>query len=487
MQLTDPTLLRDKALIGAQWCAADDGATLDVNDPATGERLGSVPDLGGAQTRRAIAAAEAALPAWRALTGKARGAVLRRWHDLIAENAEDLALLMTRENGKPLAEARGEMQYALSFVEWFSEEAKRVYGDVLPSTRSDQRLLAVRQPIGVCAAITAWNFPSALVTRKVSPALAAGCTVVLKPAEATPLSALALAELALRAGLPAGVLNVVTGRPAPIGEELCANPTVRKLTFTGSTATGRLLMQQSAANIKKLSLELGGNAPFIVFDDADLDQAVEGLMQSKFRNAGQTCVCANRVLVQAGIADAFAARLAERVAALKVGRGIDDNVEQGPLINRQALQKVDALVRDAVAQGASALVGGTPHALGGSFYAPTLLTGITDAMQIAHEEIFGPVVALATFEEEADAVRIANASSAGLAAYFYAGSLDRVWRVMEALEYGMVGVNTGQISNEVGPFGGIKESGLGREGSRYGMEEFLELKYACLAGRFAAL
>jgi len=487
MQLTDPTLLRDKALIGAQWCAADDGATLDVNDPANGERLGSVPDLGGVQTRRAIAAAEAALPAWRALTGKARGAVLRRWHDLIAENAEDLALLMTRENGKPLAEARGEMQYALSFVEWFSEEAKRVYGDVLPSTRSDQRLLAVRQPIGVCAAITAWNFPSALVTRKVSPALAAGCTVVLKPAEATPLSALALAELALRAGLPAGVLNVVTGRPAPIGEELCANPTVRKLTFTGSTATGRLLMQQSAANIKKLSLELGGNAPFIVFDDADLDQAVEGLMQSKFRNAGQTCVCANRVLVQAGIADAFAARLAERVAALKVGRGIDDNVEQGPLINRQALQKVDALVRDAVAQGASALVGGTPHALGGSFYAPTLLTGITDAMQIAHEEIFGPVVALATFEDEADAVRIANASSAGLAAYFYAGSLDRVWRVMEALEYGMVGVNTGQISNEVGPFGGIKESGLGREGSRYGMEEFLELKYACLAGRFAAL
>lgn len=485
MNLTDSTLLKQQALIGAQWCDADSGAKLDVHDPATGERLGSVPDMGADETRRAIAAAESALPSWRALTGKERGSILRHWHRLITQHSEDLAQLMTRENGKPLSESRGEIQYALSFVEWFCEEAKRIYGDLLPPTRRDQRLLAMRQPIGVVAAITAWNFPSALVTRKVSPALAAGCTVVLKPAEATPFSALALAELARRAGVPAGVFNVVTGQPAAIGRELCANPTVRKLTFTGSTQTGRLLMEQSASNIKKLSLELGGNAPFIVFDDADLDQAVEGLMQSKFRNAGQTCVCANRILVQSSVAQSFVDKLAPRVAALKVGTGMDPDTEQGPLINLHAVDKVDALVGDAVAKGAKTVVGGSPHPLGGSFYAPTLLSGVTELMRIAHEEIFGPVVALATFNDEADAVRIANASAAGLAAYFYAGSLERVWRVMEALEYGMVGVNTGMISNEVGPFGGIKESGLGREGSRYGMEEFMELKYVCMAGKLA--
>ena len=483
MQLQDQSLWRQQAYIGGAWCDAAGGAVIGVNNPADNSALGTVPDMGEADTRRAIAAADAALPAWRRKTGKERGAILRRWHELILQNIDDLALIMTLENGKPLAEARGEVHYALSFVEWFAEEAKRIYGDVLPHTRSDQRLMAIRQPIGVCAAITAWNFPCALVTRKVSPALAAGCTVVLKPAELTPYSALALAELGRRAGIPDGVFNIVTGNPVAIGRELSGNSTVRKLTFTGSTATGRLLMEQCASNIKKLSLELGGNAPFIVFDDADIDQAVDGLMFSKFRNAGQTCVCANRVFVQESIAAEFSRRLQVKVNALRVGNGLQEGVEQGPLINAAAIDKVLRLVADARDKGAEVLTGGTLHALGGLFYQPTVLSGITPEMTIAHEEIFGPVVALSTFATEQQALDMANDSAAGLAAYFYAGNIDRVWRVMEQLEYGMVGVNTGMISNEVGPFGGIKESGVGREGSRYGMEEFMELKYVCMAGK----
>jgi succinate-semialdehyde dehydrogenase/glutarate-semialdehyde dehydrogenase len=483
MKLNDQSLWRQQAYVGGQWVDAAGGATIAVNNPVDDRPLGTVPDMREADTLRAIEAAEAALPAWRSKTGKERGAILRRWHELILQNIEDLALIMTLENGKPLAEARGEVHYALSFVEWFSEEAKRIYGDVLPNTRSDQRLLAIRQPIGVCAAITAWNFPCALVTRKVSPALAAGCTVVLKPAELTPYSALALAELARRAGLPDGVLNIVTGNPVAIGATLSGSSIVKKLTFTGSTATGRLLMQQCAANIKKLSLELGGNAPFIVFDDADIEQAVDGLMFSKFRNAGQTCVCANRVFVQESIAAEFTARLRVKVDALRVGNGLEQDVEQGPLINAAAVGKVQRLVADAVQKGASVLTGGGAHALGGLFYQPTVLSGITPGMTIAHEEIFGPVIALSTFATEQQALKMANDSESGLAAYFYASDIDRVWRVMERLEYGMVGVNTGMISNEVGPFGGIKESGVGREGSRYGMEEFMELKYVCMAGK----
>ena len=486
MKLRDPSLLRQQAYIGGEWRDAVSGAILAVTNPADGSMLGTVPDMGQAETRQAIAAAERALPAWRAKTGKERGAILRRWYELILQNTDDLALLMTLEQGKPLAEARGEIAYALSFVEWFAEEAKRVYGDVLPTTRGDQRLLAFRQPIGVCAAITAWNFPSALVTRKVTPALAAGCTVVLKPAELTPYSALALAALAEQAGLPPGVFNIVTGNPVAIGAELTSNPTVRKLTFTGSTATGRLLMQQSAVNIKKLSLELGGNAPFIVFDDADLDAAIAGLMQSKFRNAGQTCVCANRVYVHDAVFDEFAARLAQRVTTLRVGNGLEEGIEQGPLIDGRALQKVQRLVGDALDKGAQVYAGGNPHALGGTYFEPSVIGPVTPAMEIAREEIFGPVVALFRFATEAEAIAMANDTESGLAAYFYSENLARVWRVMEALEYGMVGVNTGMISNEVGPFGGIKESGLGREGSKYGIEEFMELKYACLSGNFTA-
>lgn len=484
MKLNDPSLWQQQAFINGQWRDAQGGATIPVSNPFDGSVLGTVPNMQEADTLHAIDAAEAALPAWRSKTGKERGAILRRWHELIVQHTEDLALIMTLENGKPLAEARGEVAYALSFVEWFAEEAKRVYGDVLPPTRSDQRLMAMRQPIGVCAAITAWNFPCALVTRKVSPALAAGCTVVLKPAELTPYSALALAELARRAGLPDGVFNVVTGNPVAIGRALSSSTIVKKLTFTGSTATGRLLMEQCASNIKKLSLELGGNAPFIVFDDADIDQAIDGLMFSKFRNAGQTCVCANRVYVQQAIADEFAARLRSRVDALRVGNGLEPGMEQGPLINAAAVGKVARLVTDAVQKGASVLTGGAAHALGGLFYQPTVLSGITAEMTIAHEEIFGPVIALSTFETEQQALDLANDSESGLAAYFYASNVDRVWRVMERLEYGIVGVNTGMVSNEVGPFGGIKESGVGREGSRYGMEEFMELKYVCMAGKW---
>ncbi len=486
MNLRDSDLFRQQALIGGEWCDADANGVIAVSNPFDGSRLGSVPDLGQAETGRAIAAANQALPAWRSKTGKERGAILRRWYDLILENIDDLAMIMTLEQGKPLAEAKGEIQYALSFVEWFSEEAKRVYGDVLPQTRSDQRLLAIKQPIGVCAAITAWNFPSALVTRKVSPALAAGCTVVLKPAELTPYSALALGVLAQRAGVPKGVLNIVTGNPVAIGKELTDNRIVRKLTFTGSTATGRLLMQQCASNIKKLSLELGGNSPFIVFDDADLDQAIEGLLFSKFRNAGQTCVCANRIYVHDKIYDEFSARLARRVGELKLGNGLDEGVMQGPLIDDRAMHKVQRLVQDALDKGAKILVGGRPHALGRFFFEPTVLGDLHVDMAIATEEIFGPVLSLYRFQEEAEAIRLANDTDSGLAAYFYSENLARVWRVMEALEYGIVGVNTGVVSNEVGPFGGIKESGVGREGSKYGIDEFMELKYVCLSGKMQA-
>ena len=482
MQLRDPELLRQGAFIDGAW--VEGAATFAVADPASGEVLAHVPDLGAAETRRAIDAANAAWPAWRALTAARRSAVLRAWFELILANIDDLAQLITREQGKPLAEARGETAYAASFVEWFAEEGKRVYGDIIPAPSGDRRILVMKQPIGVCAAITPWNFPAAMVTRKVAPALAAGCTVVIKPAEQTPLTALALAELAFRAGFPPGVINVVTGSAAAapiIGGELTANPVVRKLSFTGSTEIGRLLMAQCAPTVKKLSLELGGNAPFIVFDDADVDAAVEGAITSKYRNAGQTCVCANRLLVQEGIYDAFAARFGEKVAQLQVGAGMETGVTQGPLIDRAALSKVEALIADAVAKGARIVTGGKRHARGGTFFEPTVLADVTTDMRCAREETFGPVAPLLRFKDEAEAIALANATEYGLASYFYARDVARTWRVAEALEYGMVGINTGLISNEVAPFGGVKQSGIGREGSRYGLEEYLEIKYLCLA------
>ncbi len=483
MQLRDPQLLRNQAFVAGAWTAADSGAIVAVTNPATGATLASVPDMGVAETRRAIDAANAAWPAWRALTAKQRGVILRNWHDLIIANADDLALLMTSEQGKPLAEARGEALYAATFVEWFAEEAKRAYGDVIPGTIANQRLLVLKQPIGVSAAITPWNFPAAMITRKVAPALAAGCPVVVKPAEQTPLTALALAVLAERAGFPPGVFNMVTSSAASaplIGGELTANPVVRKLSFTGSTEVGRLLMAQCAPTLKKLSLELGGNAPFIVFDDADVDAAVAGAMASKYRNAGQTCVCANRLLVQAGIYESFAQKLAAQVQALKVGVGTEAGVTQGPLIDAQALAKVEAHIADAVAKGARVLTGGKRHAQGGTFFEPTVLADVTPTMLCAREETFGPVAPLFKFTDEAEAIALANATEYGLASYFYARDLSRVWRVAEALDYGMVGVNVGLIANEVAPFGGVKQSGLGREGSRYGIEEYLEIKYVCM-------
>ncbi|GAB1391882.1 NADP-dependent succinate-semialdehyde dehydrogenase [Rhodocyclaceae bacterium] len=483
MQLQHPELLRDRAFINGQWSGAETGATVPVHNPASGALLGTVPDMAAAETRRAIAAANAAWPAWRTLTAKQRGHILRQWFELIVAHADDLALLMTSEQGKPLAEARGEALYAASFVEWFAEEAKRTYGDVIPQTVANQRLLVLKQPIGVCAAITPWNFPAAMITRKVAPALAAGCPVVVKPAEQTPLTALALALLAERAGFPPGVFNVITSSAANaplIGAELTGNPTVRKLSFTGSTEVGRLLMAQCAPTLKKISLELGGNAPFIVFDDADIDAAVAGAMASKYRNAGQTCVCANRLLVQAGIYETFAQKLAAEVAKLNVGAGTTAGVHQGPLIDTQALAKVEAHVADAVAQGARILTGGKRHVLGGTFFEPTVLADVTPAMRCAREETFGPVAPLFKFHDEAEAIDLANATEYGLAGYFYARDLARVWRVAEALEYGMVGVNVGLIANEVAPFGGVKHSGIGREGSKYGIEEYLEIKYVCL-------
>ena len=479
MRIQDKALLRSTAFLGGKWIAADSGKTLAVLDPASGAILAEVPNCNAAETRRAIAAADAALPAWRALPAKQRSQTLQRWFALINENADDLAQLITAEGGKPLAEAKGEVAYGASFVEWFAEEGKRTYGETIPATLADKRLVVIKQAIGVCAAITPWNFPLAMITRKVAPALAAGCTVVVKPAEQTPLTALALAVLAEQAGFPAGVFNVLTGDPVAIGGELTASPIVRKLSFTGSTEVGRLLMAQSAPTIKKLSLELGGNAPFIVFDDADVDTAVNGALIAKYRNTGQTCVCANRILVQAGVYEEFARKLAARAGELKVGAGIEDGVAQGPLIDDDALAKVEAHVADALDKGARVLCGGARHERGGNFYQPTVLADVTPAMRVAREETFGPVAPLFRFTTEAEAIAMANDTEFGLAAYFYSRDVARCWRVGEALEYGMIGVNTGLISNEVAPFGGIKQSGIGREGSKYGIEDYLEIKYLC--------
>ena len=479
MQIRNQALLRSTAYLDGKWIAADGGARFPVCDPASGATLGEVPDCGAPETRRAIAAADSALAAWRSLTAKARAQVLQRWFAAINANADDLAQMITAECGKPLAEAKGEVAYGASFVEWFAEEGKRAYGETIPATLADKRLVVVRQAIGVCAAITPWNFPLAMITRKVAPALAAGCTVVVKPAEQTPLTALALAVLAEEAGFPPGVFNVLTGDPVAIGGELTASPVVRKLSFTGSTEIGRLLMAQSAPTIKKLSLELGGNAPFIVFDDADVDAAVDGALIAKYRNTGQTCVCANRILVQNGIYEEFAHKLATRVGRLKVGAGSEDGVAQGPLIDGAGLAKVEAHVADAVALGARVLCGGARHARGGNFFQPTVLADVTPAMRVAREETFGPVAPLFRFTTEAEAVALANDTEFGLAAYFYSRDIARCWRVGEALEYGMVGVNTGLISNEVAPFGGVKQSGLGREGSKHGIDDYLEIKYLC--------
>jgi succinate-semialdehyde dehydrogenase/glutarate-semialdehyde dehydrogenase len=477
------SLLTQGCLLDGQWCKAENGKTLAVRNPANGAEIARVPACGAPETQRAIAAAEKAWPAWKALTAQARGTLLKQWHQRILQHGDELAQMITMECGKPLAEAKGEVAYGASFVEWFAEEAKRAYGEVIPSPVADKRITVIKQAVGVCAAITPWNFPLAMITRKVAPALAAGCTVVVKPAEQTPLTALALAKLAQEAGFPAGVFNVLTGEPIAIGGALTASPVVAKLSFTGSTEVGRHLMAQCAPTLKKLSLELGGNAPFIVFDDADLEAAVAGAMAAKYRNAGQTCVCANRFLVQAGIHDAFAARLAQETARLKVGNGLEAGIQQGPLIDAQALEKVKALVDDALGKGAHVLTGGKVHALyntsGGCFFEPTVLTQVTSAMRLATEEIFGPVAPLFRFTDEAEAIAMANATEYGLAAYFYTRDMARAIRVGEALEYGMVGVNTGAISNEVAPFGGIKQSGLGREGSRHGLDEYLQLKYLC--------
>ncbi len=480
MQLKDATLFRQQAYIDGAWQDADSGQTLKVTNPATNEVLGSVPKMGAAETRRAIDAANRALPAWRALTAKERAQKLRRWHELLLENQDDLGRLMTLEQGKPLTEAKGEIAYAASFLEWFAEEAKRIYGDTIPGHQADKRIIVIKQPIGVTAAITPWNFPAAMITRKVGPALAAGCTMVLKPASQTPFSALALAELAERAGIPKGVFSVVTGSAGDIGGELTSNPIVRKLSFTGSTEIGRQLMAECAQDIKKLSLELGGNAPFIVFDDADLDKAVEGAMASKYRNAGQTCVCANRLYIQDGVYDAFVEKLKAAVATLKIGNGLDEGVTTGPLIDDKAVAKVEEHIADALDQGAEIVTGGKPHALGGSFFEPTILVNVPKSAKISREETFGPLAPLFRFKDEAEVIAMANDTEFGLASYFYARDLSRVFRVAEALEYGMVGINTGLISNEVAPFGGIKASGLGREGSKYGIEDYLEIKYLCL-------
>jgi succinate-semialdehyde dehydrogenase/glutarate-semialdehyde dehydrogenase len=482
MQLKDASLLRAQALIAGSWVDADNRETFAVTDPATGAVIGTVPMMGAAETKRAIEAARVAQLSWRRKTAKERSAVMRKWHELMLENADDLALLMTTEQGKPLAEARGEVVYAASFLEWFAEEAKRVHGDVLSTPANDRRLVVIKEPIGVCAAITPWNFPLAMITRKSGPALAAGCAMVLKPAEDTPLSALALAVLAERAGVPAGLFSVITGDAIAIGGELTSSPVVRKLTFTGSTEVGRILMRQSADTIKKLSLELGGNAPFIVFDDADLDAAVEGAMASKYRNAGQTCVCANRLYVHEKVYDKFAEKLVAAVARLKVGNGLEPGVLQGPLINGDAIEKIESHIADAVAKGARVLTGGKRHQLGGTFFEPTVLADVTPAMIVAKEETFGPLAPLFRFSTDEEVVAMANDTEFGLASYFYSRDIGRIWRVAEDLEYGMVGINTGLISNEIAPFGGIKQSGLGREGSSYGIEDYLETKYLCMGG-----
>ncbi|HDS0957581.1 Glutarate-semialdehyde dehydrogenase [Pseudomonas hunanensis] len=479
MQLKDAQLFRQQAYINGEWLDADNGQTIKVTNPATGEVIGTVPKMGTAETRRAIEAADKALPAWRALTAKERSAKLRRWFELMIENQDDLARLMTTEQGKPLAEAKGEIAYAASFIEWFAEEAKRIYGDTIPGHQPDKRLIVIKQPIGVTAAITPWNFPAAMITRKAGPALAAGCTMVLKPASQTPYSALALVELAHRAGIPAGVLSVVTGSAGEVGGELTGNSLVRKLSFTGSTEIGRQLMEECAKDIKKVSLELGGNAPFIVFDDADLDKAVEGAIISKYRNNGQTCVCANRIYVQDGVYDAFAQKLAAAVAKLKIGNGLEEGTTTGPLIDGKAVAKVQEHIEDAVSKGAKVLSGG--KLIEGNFFEPTILVDVPKSAAVAKEETFGPLAPLFRFKDEAEVIAMSNDTEFGLASYFYARDMSRVFRVAEALEYGMVGINTGLISNEVAPFGGIKASGLGREGSKYGIEDYLEIKYLCIS------
>ena len=479
-ELNNPSLFRQQCLVAGVWCDADQAATITVDNPATGEGLGQVPKMGAAETRRAIEAANAAWPAWRARTARERAVILRRWHDLMHENAADLARIMTLEQGKPLAEARGEVAYAASYFEWFAEEGKRAYGDTIPTNSPQQRIVVVKEPVGVCAAITPWNFPLAMITRKAGAALAAGCPMVVKPASQTPYSALALAVLAEAAGVPEGVFSVVTGSASEIGAEMTGNPLVRKLSFTGSTEIGRLLMQQGAASIKKMSMELGGNAPFIVFEDADLDAAVAGAIASKYRNSGQTCVCANRLYVHDQVYDEFSSRFARAVGELKVGNGLDDSTTLGPLIDEQAVRKVQEHIDDALEQGAEVLVGGRVHALGGRFFEPTVLANMTPVMRVASEETFGPLAPLFRFGSDEEVIAMANDTEFGLAAYFYSRDIGRVWRVAEALEYGMVGINTGIISNEAAPFGGVKQSGLGREGSRYGLDDYMVVKYLCM-------
>ncbi|MES9888786.1 MAG: NAD-dependent succinate-semialdehyde dehydrogenase [Candidatus Sedimenticola sp. 6PFRAG1] len=480
MKLSDSALFRQQCYINGNWANAADGSVLDVTNPANGALLGTTPNMGATETRLAIEAAAAALPGWRGMTAAERGVILRRWNDLILEHREDLAQLMTAEQGKPLAESRGEVAYGASFIDWFAEEGKRIYGDTIPQHMADKRILVLKQPVGVCAAITPWNFPNAMITRKAGAALAAGCTMVIKPSEATPYSAFALCELAERAGLPPGVINVVTGDPREIGGELTSNPAVRKLSFTGSTGVGKLLMKQCADSLKKLSLELGGNAPFIVFDDADLDKAVEGALASKYRNSGQTCVCTNRFLVQEGVYDAFAEKLAQEVNGLNVGDGTEAGIDQGPLINEAAVKKIEHQIEDARSKGAKVMVGGHRHSRGGTFFEPTLITDVSSDMLCASEETFGPLAPLFRFSTEEEAITMANDTEYGLAAYFYSNNLGRVWRVSEALEYGMVGVNAGILSTAVAPFGGVKQSGIGREGSKYGLDEYLEMKYLCV-------
>ena len=482
MQLNDDKLFRQQNYIDGVWCDADGGGVIEVDNPATGEIIGTVPRMGGAETRRAIEAANRALGPWRAMTAGERSKILRRWFNLMHEHVDDLAMIMTLEQGKPLAEAKGEVAYAASFIEWFAEEGKRLYGDTIPAHQADKRIVVLKEPIGVCCAITPWNFPAAMITRKVGPALAAGCTMVVKPASQTPFSALALAELAERAGLPAGVMSVLAGASSEIGDEMTANPIVRKLTFTGSTEIGKVLMRKCADTVKKATMELGGNAPFIVFDDADLDAAVEGAMASKYRNAGQTCVCANRLLVQDSVYDAFVDKLASAVAAMRVGNGVDDGVVIGPLIDDKAVAKTEEHIADALAKGGRVVVGGSRHELGGNFFQPTIIADVTPAMAVAREETFGPMAPVFRFSDEAEAIAMANDTEFGLAAYFYARDIGRIWRVSEGVEYGIVGVNTGIISTEVAPFGGMKESGLGREGSKYGIDDYVEIKYLCIGG-----
>jgi len=482
IQLSDPALLKTRAYINGEWQDADSGETVPVTNPATGEVIAEVAKCSTAETRRAIEAAEAAFPEWRSRTAKERAACLRKWFNLMMEAQEDLALIMTTEQGKPLAESRGEIAYGANYIEWFAEEAKRVYGDTIPQPSNDKRIVCIKQPVGVVACITPWNFPNAMLTRKIAPALAIGCTVVCKPANATPLSAYAFVELAERAGIPPGVINMVTGETSAIGKELTSNPIVRKLTFTGSTPVGKQLMAECAQTVKRTSMELGGNAPFIVFDDADLDAAVAGAMVSKYRNAGQTCVCANRILVQAGCYDAFAEKLAAAVSGLKMGDGTEEGVNVGPLITEQAANDMEAFVEDAVSKGAKKVVGGSRSSLGSHFFEPTILTNVTGEMRVFHEEIFGPIAPLFKFETEEEAIQMANDTEFGLACYFYSRDIGRVWRVAEALEYGIVGINEGIISNEMAPFGGVKESGQGREGSKYGLDDYTEIKYMCIGG-----